>query len=164
MAFLTIRLKGIEGYTRVALGKERCVVGRSSSCDVPIAHSSISREHCALIKRGDGWVVEDIGSANGTWLGKDKLVGAMPLAEKSIIKIGKARLTFHAGDLATAEAEAAAVAADAEGDDDPAEARLPGDPRQAHRCAGCGMWLSTVHRGSRDAWDCPRCGRSQHAA
>jgi len=44
MAFVTIRIKGVEGYSRTSLDKDRLVVGRSSSSDLPIKHTSISRE------------------------------------------------------------------------------------------------------------------------
>ena len=162
MAYVTIRIKGEEGYHRTVLGKDRCIIGRSSSCDVPINHPSLSREHCAVTKRGDGWVVEDLGSANGTWLGKEKLVGPLPVEEKSIIKAGKARLTFHVGEIPAAAIEEPVAAAEAE--DEPGELVMAGDPKDAHRCPGCSMWLSTAHRSAKEAWNCPRCGRAQSAA
>jgi hypothetical protein len=167
MAFVTIRVKGSEGYTRAPLSKDRCIVGRSSTAEVSIPHSSVSREHCVIVHEGDAWRVDDLGSANGTWVGKDRVQGSAPLAERAIIKCGKARLTFHLGEMPAEqvrEADDDGLDLDlGDGPDEAAagEARLPGDPLMATRCAGCGMWLSTAHRGPGESWNCPRCGRRQ---
>ena len=164
MAFVTIRIKGAEGYTRTALGKERMVLGRASENDLPIKHTSISREHCVFIREGEDWFVEDLGSSNGTLVNKDKLTGKVKLNEKDVVKAGKARLTFHRGDINAAEAAVELST----GDDDDDELHLdggaaavgssnPDDPAQAMRCAGCGTWLSVAHRMAGDAMACPRC-------
>ncbi len=167
MAFLTIRIKGTEGYTRTGLGKDRMIVGRASAADVPIKHTSISREHCALVKDGDAWLVEDLGSSNGTWVGRAKVAGRQKLDDKAIIKIGHARLTFHAGELAQAQAEAAIavgeVDADGGEDKEPAgEQRKRGvnDPLEAITCSACGAWFSIAHRLAGESMPCPRCGQA----
>src|SRR3954471_13790697 len=104
MAFVTIRIKGAEGYTRSALGKDRMVLGRASETDLPIKHTSISREHAAFTRDGDDWFIEDLGSSNGSWLNNDKLAARTRLAEKDVVKCGKARLTFHMGEMGAADA------------------------------------------------------------
>jgi predicted component of type VI protein secretion system len=161
MAFLTIRIKGSEGYTRTALSKDRMVLGRASATDIPVKHTSISREHCAFVKDGDGWSIEDLGSSNSTWVGKVKVAGKQRLAEKDVVKVGHARLTFHAGELSEPEA-AVEVSA---GDDDEAlsgEVRKRGlnDPSEAIPCSGCGAWFSIAHRLSGESMPCPRCGQN----
>jgi predicted component of type VI protein secretion system len=165
MAFLTIRIKGAEGYTRTALGKDRMIVGRASAADVPIKHTSISREHCALVRDGERWKVEDLGSSNGTWVGRAKVAGSQLLEDRAIIKIGHARLTFHLGDMATAKAEDKAEEAEGDGDGDAAdtgEKRKRGahDPLEAIPCSACGTWFSIAHRLSGETMPCPRCGQS----
>jgi hypothetical protein len=169
MAFLTVRIKGTEGYTRSALGKDRMVLGRASATDLPIKHTSISREHCAFVKERSGdadrWFVEDLGSSNGTWVGKVKVNGRQALNEKDIVKVGHARLTFHGGDLAQAEAiEVASIDEDAGGSADgiaaETRARGPGDPPEAIPCAACGGWFSIAHRLAGESMPCPRCGQA----
>lgn len=172
MAFLTVRIKGTEGYTRSVLGKDRMVLGRASATDLPIKHTSISREHCAFVREqgppGSGeaerWLVEDLGSSNGTWVGKVKVSGRHPLHEKDVVKVGHARLTFHAGEPGSTEKhDGAAQAADDEGDAEPGEtrARGAGDPPEAIACGSCGGWFSIAHRLAGETMPCPRCG---HAA
>jgi pSer/pThr/pTyr-binding forkhead associated (FHA) protein len=169
MAFLTVRIKGTEGYTRSALGKDRMVLGRASATDLPIKHTSISREHCAFVREGSGadekWLVEDLGSSNGTWVGKVKVNGRQALAEKDIVKVGHARLTFHAGEMSQAEAIEVAIdddAGPASADGVPTESRArgQGDPPEAIACATCGGWFSIAHRLSGESMPCPRCGQA----
>jgi hypothetical protein len=48
-------------------GRNRLVLGRAASCDVVLTGRHISRQHAALVRRLDGWWLEDLGSRNGTW-------------------------------------------------------------------------------------------------
>jgi predicted component of type VI protein secretion system len=156
MAFLTVRVKGVEGYTRHTLGKDRTVVGRASACDVAVPTNNLSREHCLIIKRDDGWYVEDLNSSNGTFVGSERIAAPRKLAEKDIIKAGAARLTFHAGDAqdATAiEVDLHKGAAPAESDEAPQADGLAA----AKSCPSCGLWVSTAHRRRGESLPCPRC-------
>jgi len=44
------------------------VIGRRDGCDVQIRDDGVSRKHAAILVRGEGAVVRDLGSANGTWI------------------------------------------------------------------------------------------------
>jgi pSer/pThr/pTyr-binding forkhead associated (FHA) protein len=33
----------------------------------------VSREHAAIVREGDAWFIEDLGSSNGTWFEKRRL-------------------------------------------------------------------------------------------
>ena len=164
MAFVTVRIKGAEGYSRVALGKDRLVVGRASASDIPIKHTSISREHFALVREEvagtASWFVEDLGSSNGTWLNKERVQGRSPLTEQYVIKGGKARLTFHAGAM-DAPAAAVELSGDDEAPDAPSEVRQRkvDDPPEAIACADCDLWFSIAHRLAGESMSCPRCGK-----
>ncbi len=172
MAFVTIRIKGAEGYTRSALSKDRMVLGRSSDCDLPIKHTSISREHCAFIHEGGEWFVEDLGSSNGTWVGDSKLTDRVKLEERAVVKTGRARMTFHSGDMKDAEAavdlssdDELDLGSDGDGDGDSGPTTTaPSDVPEAMRCKDCDTWMSTAHRSSGDKMACPRCGHSNAVA
>lgn len=154
MAFLTVRVKGVEGYSRVNLGKDRTVVGRASSCDVVVPTNKLSREHCLLVRKEDGWWVEDLNSSNGTWVNKDRIGGPRKLTEKDVVKAGAARLTFHAGDLDKVEA----IEVNREGDDEGGDQDPPIDGLAAAVCCpDCGLWLSVAHRSRGEKAACPRC-------
>jgi len=49
------------------VGKDRFVIGRGKHCDLVIDSSKVSREHAAIVREGDAWLIEDLGSSNGTW-------------------------------------------------------------------------------------------------
>ena len=175
MAFVTIRIKGTEGYTRQALGKDRMVLGRSSESDISIRHASISREHCAFVRDGETWSIEDAGSANGTWVNKDKLTTKLLLSERDIVKAGKARLTFHVGDMKDADAaiEVSTDEDDADPDggdaaaasgDETVKTRDVNAPPDAAQCPTCSAWMSTVHRHKGEHMNCPRCGHNMTVA
>ena len=173
MAFVTIRIKGVEGYARTSLDKDRLVVGRASTAGIPIKHTSISREHFALVREGsptdatgtnEKWLLEDLGSANGTRINDALVTGRVPLKEKDIVKAGRARLTFHAGSLADAEA-----VIELNSDDDGAGVAPSGpqrkvgsdDPPEAITCGDCNGWFSIAHRMSGESMSCPHCGKAQ---
>jgi pSer/pThr/pTyr-binding forkhead associated (FHA) protein len=51
----------------LAAGRE-IVVGRREDCDVQIRDEGVSRRHAVIEVRGEGAIVRDLGSANGTWV------------------------------------------------------------------------------------------------
>jgi hypothetical protein len=62
-----------EDGTVLEVGKERYLIGRGAHCDLVIDSAKISREHAALLREGDGWWVEDLGSSNGTWFRGERI-------------------------------------------------------------------------------------------
>jgi hypothetical protein len=55
-----------DGAETVVSG-ERFVIGRGKHCDLVVDSAKVSREHAAVVRDGDAWAIEDLGSANGTW-------------------------------------------------------------------------------------------------
>lgn len=76
----------------------RVTVGRSPTCDIPIQHSSVSREH-AVFHGGSPVEVEDLGSTNGTTVGGVSIARATRVAVEPglVIAIGAAVLVVHGG-------------------------------------------------------------------
>ncbi|MBI4671645.1 MAG: FHA domain-containing protein [Chloroflexi bacterium] len=58
--------------------------------------AGVSRRHARLVWYGH-WQIEDLGSANGTWLNRHRLQSGEPLdlTAGSIIQIGKLYLVYH---------------------------------------------------------------------
>lgn len=69
-------------------------VGRDEEMDVIIDNPSVSRRHAEIRQEGEGWVVEDLGSSNGTYMGGKKLDSAHPLAVGDEIGMGKFFIVF----------------------------------------------------------------------
>lgn len=75
-------------------------LGRSEEADLPIPDSKISRIHCAVEFRGDGWVLEDLDSRNGTWIGSAR-VKKHTLADGDVFLLGRSsavKATLRAAD------------------------------------------------------------------
>jgi pSer/pThr/pTyr-binding forkhead associated (FHA) protein len=73
--------------------KDVFLIGRGSKCDLVLPHRSISREHAVITKERGGWFIEDLNSANGTWLDSEQ-VGKHKIAGGDIIHISNHGLTF----------------------------------------------------------------------
>jgi pSer/pThr/pTyr-binding forkhead associated (FHA) protein len=53
--------------SEVRVGEGRFLIGRGRHCQLVIDGAKVSREHAAIFRDGDGWFIEDLQSANGTW-------------------------------------------------------------------------------------------------
>ena len=67
------------------------IIGRSSSCDIVLEDPSVSRRHARLIRRDWRWVLQDLGSTNGTHLNGTR-VGRCELRPGDGLELGSARL------------------------------------------------------------------------
>lgn len=65
-----------------ALDGDELFIGRSSDCDVAISDRFLSRRHARLLRRDGEWLVEDLGSRNGT------LVNGVPIEEARTVGAG----------------------------------------------------------------------------
>ena len=63
------RLTPLHGGDSIALTAPTLIVGRAASCDVVIRHRSVSGRHCRLLYRDGAWIVDDLKSRNGTFVG-----------------------------------------------------------------------------------------------
>ena len=63
----------LTGQTFIIPPDTRCVLGRSSECDITIAGSHLSRRHVELTVVGSSLRVHDLNSANGTYLNDERV-------------------------------------------------------------------------------------------
>jgi len=68
------------------------VIGRSPGADIVIGEEFVSGRHARMMPSGDGALIEDLGSTNGTLLNGTKLVGTRSLQVGDAIDIGAVRL------------------------------------------------------------------------
>ena len=67
-------------------------IGRADSCEIRPKDTYLSHVHARLAPRGEGWVVEDLGSTNGTFLNQRKVQVPTPIAPGDRIRVGKSVL------------------------------------------------------------------------
>ncbi len=76
------------GGEQVPITHWETVIGRSKSCDVTVALSTVSRNHAVLTRYDDGsWTISDVGSKGGTWV-NDRQVEICALEPTDRISIG----------------------------------------------------------------------------
>jgi pSer/pThr/pTyr-binding forkhead associated (FHA) protein len=70
-------------------------LGRALDNDIVLDDASISRYHAVIEARNGGYVVRDLGSHNGTWLGDTRITEA-GLERGANLRLGNANFTFDA--------------------------------------------------------------------
>lgn len=75
------------------LVKDEIKIGRAMDCEIVVDNLGVSRHHCTIVKDGEGWVVVDGGSNNGTFVGGQK-IKRHTLKHADRIVLGKHSLLF----------------------------------------------------------------------
>ncbi|MBL4883453.1 MAG: SpoIIE family protein phosphatase [Planctomycetaceae bacterium] len=86
MAFLRV-IQGSRIGELHELISDRLVLGRHPSCEVVLENAVISRQHARMIRQGDSYVIEDLGSRNGTFVNEKKVRGLQLIQAKDHIRI-----------------------------------------------------------------------------
>jgi hypothetical protein len=68
--------------------KDPTTLGRTQGNDVVLPDPGCSSRHAVIRQESSGWVIEDLGSTNGTWVNGDQLKGIKPLMEGDLIQMG----------------------------------------------------------------------------
>jgi pSer/pThr/pTyr-binding forkhead associated (FHA) protein len=83
-----------DGEPRRHVFEQQAVVGRDPDCDVPLVNRSVSRRHALVEKTSAGWVLRDLGSANGTSVNGARVPEA-PLASGASVRFGEVEALFE---------------------------------------------------------------------
>src|SRR4029450_8409242 len=82
------------------LGRLRITIGRSARNDLCIPDPFASRVHAEVRREGDQYVLQDLGSANGTLYNGNPVSGPLPLTPGGRIRIGETEIVFDDGSAA----------------------------------------------------------------
>lgn len=61
-------IEGIDKGQIFQLDQETVHIGRHSQCEVVLSDREVSRRHLCIALAKDGWLIDDLGSTNGTWV------------------------------------------------------------------------------------------------
>jgi pSer/pThr/pTyr-binding forkhead associated (FHA) protein len=91
-ALLVVR-RGPNTGARFLLDRDRTTAGRRSDSDIFLDDVTVSRRHAEFVRRGQGFLVRDVGSLNGTYVNRDRIEEA-GLRAGDEVQIGKYRMVF----------------------------------------------------------------------
>ena len=73
-------------------------IGRSKGSDIRVSDISVSRDHCVLLRRKEGWFVSDIGSKFGTYVNGERCEGRTKVIIDDEITVGHTTFILKRGD------------------------------------------------------------------
>lgn len=84
----------VSGNREIAL-KPETVLGRQAECDVLLTEGHASRRHAKLVLAEDGAYLEDLGSANGTFINGSRITGRVRLASGDRLRFDVEEFDFR---------------------------------------------------------------------
>ncbi len=72
-----------------SLEGDQLVIGRDSASAIAINDAEVSRKHARLTFQGGKYVIEDLGSTNGTFVNGQRLVSPVVLKSGDVISLGE---------------------------------------------------------------------------
>lgn len=79
---------GPKAGLELPLGTDPLTIGRSSEAGLVIRDDYTSSHHARLVLWGEQWMVQDLDSTNGTWLGGKRIASPVPVSIGEPIKVG----------------------------------------------------------------------------
>lgn len=89
-------LAGANRGERFLLDHEITTIGRDVESEIFFDDVTVSRKHAQILRMNDGFVVEDLGSLNGTYVNSHQ-ISSERLVVGDEVQIGKYRLTYFSG-------------------------------------------------------------------
>ncbi len=98
----------LPGAGRVALATRPLVLGSARDCDVVLDDVAVSARHARVHRLGEAWMLTDLGSTNGLWIGGARVPAAM-LAPGVAVTLGRSRVACVADEIARRTAPASTL-------------------------------------------------------
>jgi hypothetical protein len=71
------------------LTKNEIYIGRDVNNDIAVSDQEVSRKHARLVMQAGGYVLEDLGSTNGTYVNGQRLMGPHVLRSGETVMLGE---------------------------------------------------------------------------
>jgi Inner membrane component of T3SS, cytoplasmic domain/Domain of unknown function (DUF1707) len=97
-------LRAVDAWTRKepapitlpASSQTTYTIGRDEGCDLVLADHTVSRVHARLEQAADGWLLDDLGSTNGTRVNGWRVTLPTPVAAGDCVSFGAATFVLRA--------------------------------------------------------------------
>ncbi|GAB3269749.1 FHA domain-containing protein FhaB/FipA [Kineosporia babensis] len=91
---LVVTAGSLKGTT-IPLGQAPILLGRAPESTLVLDDDFASGRHARLSLRHGVWMVEDLGSTNGTFLGRNRVQDPVPIAPGAQVRIGRTVLELR---------------------------------------------------------------------
>jgi hypothetical protein len=88
-------VEGSLSGTVLPLGTSQVTIGRAADCTLVLDDDYSSSHHCRIYPHETTWVVEDLGSTNGTWIDRTRVTGPTVLGLGQPLRIGRTVLELR---------------------------------------------------------------------
>jgi hypothetical protein len=92
--FLVVTEGPLKGAS-INLSEQQILLGRANDATLIINDDYASSRHARIFPQDGQWIVEDLGSTNGTYLDRQKVTRPMPVPVGTPIRIGKTVLELR---------------------------------------------------------------------
>jgi pSer/pThr/pTyr-binding forkhead associated (FHA) protein len=86
---------GAAAGTTVDLTDEPITIGRADDSTITLIDDYVSTRHARLVLQDGAWLIEDLGSTNGTYLDRQRVTALTPVTAGVPIRIGKTVLELR---------------------------------------------------------------------
>ncbi len=83
------------------IAKDVATIGRGTGCDIVLPDPSASRNHCQIVHDASGLTIQDLGSANGTFVNNERISAPRILRVGDTIRVGHTTFTIEEGEPST---------------------------------------------------------------
>ncbi len=91
---LLVVVSGPDAGAQILLDTDTITVGRSPNADIFLDDVTVSRNHAEFVRTPSGFILRDVGSLNGTYVGR-QLIDSIELQNGADVQIGKFRMVFQ---------------------------------------------------------------------
>ena len=81
--------------TTLPLSTSAILIGRAPSCTLVLDDDYSSQRHARVFPQDGGWFVEDLGSTNGTFVGREKITEPTAVGVGVQIRVGQSTLELQ---------------------------------------------------------------------
>lgn len=83
--------------TSLTLGSTPVLIGRAPECTLVLDDDYASNRHARVFQRNGEWMVEDLGSTNGTLVSDRRIEGAVAFRPGAQVRIGRTEIELRRG-------------------------------------------------------------------
>jgi serine phosphatase RsbU (regulator of sigma subunit) len=83
-----ITVNGPNTGRRFSLTGDSLIIGRQPDAAIYLEELAVSRQHARIVREQGNFLVEDLGSSNGTWVNGVRIQGRVPLGDRDELQIG----------------------------------------------------------------------------